>query len=73
MLCRRPTPSITIIAFAYFFREMIFNIPKTIAYLSAGTTLEAGSLIMVILSDMTANFRLEPVLELEFSANHKSC
>jgi 2-keto-4-pentenoate hydratase/2-oxohepta-3-ene-1,7-dioic acid hydratase in catechol pathway len=28
-------------------REMIFNIPKTIAYLSAGTTLEAGSLIMV--------------------------
>jgi hypothetical protein len=26
---------------------MIFNIPKTIAYLSAGTTLEAGSLIMV--------------------------
>jgi hypothetical protein len=28
-------------------REMIFDIPKTIAYLSAGTTLEAGSLIMV--------------------------
>jgi len=28
-------------------REMIFNIPQTIAYLSAGTTLEAGSLIMV--------------------------
>jgi len=33
-------------------REMIFDIPKTIAYLSAGTTLEAGSLIMVVsLSD----------------------
>jgi 2-keto-4-pentenoate hydratase/2-oxohepta-3-ene-1,7-dioic acid hydratase in catechol pathway len=30
-------------------REMIFNIPKTIAYLSAGTTLEAGSLIMVLI------------------------
>lgn len=29
-------------------REMIFNIPQTIAYLSAGTTLEAGSLIMVL-------------------------
>jgi 2-keto-4-pentenoate hydratase/2-oxohepta-3-ene-1,7-dioic acid hydratase in catechol pathway len=28
-------------------REMIFSIPKTIAFLSAGTTLEAGSLIMV--------------------------
>jgi 2-keto-4-pentenoate hydratase/2-oxohepta-3-ene-1,7-dioic acid hydratase in catechol pathway len=52
---------------------MIFNIPKTIAYLSAGTTLEAGSLIMVTPSDMTSNFRLEPVLELEFSANLKLC
>jgi len=29
-------------------KKMIFNIPQTIAYLSAGTTLEAGSLIMVL-------------------------
>jgi 2-keto-4-pentenoate hydratase/2-oxohepta-3-ene-1,7-dioic acid hydratase in catechol pathway len=27
-------------------REMIFNVPKTIAFLSQGTTLERGTLIM---------------------------
>jgi hypothetical protein len=54
-------------------REMIFNIPKTIAFLSAGTTLEAGSLIMVhnpFISNV--NIRLELDLVSVFSESLKS-